>query len=92
MAGKIKDRPRKIGELSKKWQTGNVCVSENIKSAVEFIAEYRRVTIQEIAHTTGIAATQVYQIIYSHLNMSKLTSRWAPHFLTEAQKKAIMEA
>ena len=57
--------------------------SENINSVEELIEEDSRVTIHEIAHTTGIAATQVDQIIHCHLNMSKLTARWVPYFPTE---------
>lgn len=49
-------------------------------------------TIHEIAYTTGIAATQVHEIIHCHLNMSKLSTRWVQRLLSKTQKKARMEA
>ena len=66
--------------------------AENIETVEELIEKDRRVTIHEIACSTGIAATQVHEIIHRHLHMSKLTARWIPRLLTETQKNARMEA
>lgn len=66
--------------------------SETVKSVEKLIEEGRRVNIHEIAYTTGIAATQVHEIIHCHLNMSKLSARWVPRLLSETQTKARMAA
>lgn len=66
--------------------------AENVETVEELIEKDRRVTIHEIACSTGIAATQVHEIIHRHLHMSKLTARWIPRLLTETQKNARMEA
>ena len=45
-----------------------------------------------MACKTGIAATQIHEIINSQLQMSKLTARWVPRLLSAAQKDVRVKA
>ena len=94
MASTIQHRPWKFGEWSEEWEAVNVSDRRKTSKLLSncMIEKDRRVTIHEIACSTGIAATQVHEIIHRHLDMSKLAARWIPRLLTETQKNARMEA
>lgn len=66
----------------------SVVLPENIDAVRELIMEDRHVTYHEIEATLGISSTSVYKILHEHLAVKKICSRWIPHNLTEAQKKA----
>jgi len=48
----------------------------------------RHVTCREIAASLGISFTSIHSILHEHLAVKKDCSRWTPHNLTSAQKKA----
>ena len=65
---------------------------ENVRRVEEIVLGDRRVTIREVTCKTGIAATQIHEIINSQLQMSKLTARWVPRLLSAAQKDVRVKA
>lgn len=61
---------------------------ENIEAVRQLILTDRHVTYREIEASLGIHATSIHSILHEHLAVRKLVSRWIPHNLTIAQKKA----
>ena len=65
-----------------------VVVPENIDAVRELIMQDRHVTYREIEASLGISSTSIHSILHGHLAVKKVCSRWIPHNLTVAQKKA----
>ena len=63
-------------------------VPENIDAVRELIMQDRHVTHRDIEASLGISSTSVHSILHGHLAVKKVCSRWIPHNLTVAQKKA----
>ena len=63
-------------------------VPETIDAVRRMIEEDRHITYREIEPCLGIGASSAYQILHEHLAVKKICSRWIPHNLTIAQKKA----
>lgn len=65
------------------------CVTEETVALVaDVVNKNRRVTVREIAVSTGISSTrQVHEILRQRLQMRKLTARWVPRLLTDSQKR-----
>lgn len=61
---------------------------ENIDAVRELIKQDRHVTYLEIQACLNISSTSVHSILHDHLAVRKVCSRWIPHNLTIAQKKA----
>ncbi len=66
----------------------SVVVPKNIDAVRERIKEDRHVTYREIEAYLGISMTSINKILHDHLNVKEICSRWIPHNLTNAQKKA----
>jgi histone-lysine N-methyltransferase SETMAR len=64
---------------------------ENVERVRELVEADGRMKAHEIAHEVGIAKTQVLQILHTHLGLSKLSARWVPRMLTNAQKQERVE-
>jgi histone-lysine N-methyltransferase SETMAR len=64
---------------------------ENIARARELVDADHRIKAHQIAHELGIAKTQVLTILHNHLGLSKLSARWVPRILTNAQKQVRLE-
>ena len=62
-------------------------VPENIDAVCKMIEQDRHVTYCEIEASLSSSSTSIYVILYEHLAVRKLCSRWIPHNLTIAQKK-----
>ncbi|XP_055316153.1 histone-lysine N-methyltransferase SETMAR-like [Sitodiplosis mosellana] len=63
-------------------------VPENIDAVRELIMLDRHVTYREIEASLGISMKSIGRILHDHLAVKKICSRWIPHNLTNAQKKA----
>ena len=77
--------------LSDEFREGrpkSAVVSENIDAVCEMIKQDRHVTYCEIEASLSISSTSIYAILHEHLAVRKLCSRWIPHNVTIAQKKA----
>ena len=77
--------------LTDKFREGrpkSVVVPENIDAVEKMIREDRHVTYREIEATLGISMTSIHKILHEHLAVKKICSRWIPHNLKDAQKKA----
>lgn len=77
--------------LSDEYREGrpkSVVVAENIDAVKNLIMIDRHVTYREIEATLGISMTSINKILHEHLAVKKICSRWIPHNLTIAQKKA----
>lgn len=66
----------------------SVVIPENIDAVRELIMQDRHVTYREIEACLGISSTRIHSILHEHLAVKKICSRWIPHNLTIAQKKA----
>ena len=54
----------------------------------QLILQDRHVACREIGTTLGISETSIHSILHEHLTVKKIGSRWIPHNLSIAQKKA----
>lgn len=51
---------------------------KNVEKKCDLVLSDRRLTIQEIADTTGISIGQAHHIIRTQLLCSKVSARWVP--------------
>jgi hypothetical protein len=63
----------------------------SVKLVVEFHAQDRRATCEEISRATGISPTSVFHILTNNLQNRKICARWVPHCLTAEQKQKCLE-
>ena len=54
----------------------------------QLILQDRHVIYREIEITLGVRGTSIHSILHEHLTVKKICSRWIPHNLSIAQKKA----
>lgn len=66
----------------------SVVVPQNIDAVRELIMQDRHVTYCEIEASLHISSTSIHSILHEHLVVKKICSRWIPHNLSIAQKKA----
>ena len=76
----IEDDPR-IG------QPVTATTANNIALVAEMCDSDLHITVEQLAGTLDLSTGSVHTILTKHLGMSKICSRWVPHFLTQAQKK-----
>ena len=74
----VEDDPRPGRPLS-------ASTDENVKKAVEFIAEDRRVSCEQVADHLGVSVSTAHHILTVKLNKRKIAAKWVPHILTEEQ-------
>ena len=77
--------------LQDKFREGcpkSAVVPETIDAVSQLILPDRYVTYHEIKTTLGIIGTSIHSILHGHLTVKKICSRWSPHNLSIAQKKA----
>ena len=81
----FEDEPR-VGRPS------SAVTPENIEAVRQLIKDDPHITYQQIQDTlqNGSAATK--SIFHDYLSLGKVTCRWVPHFLTEAQKQDCVDS
>ena len=79
---------RSLEDEGREGRPKTVVVPENIDAVRELIMQDRHVTYREIEASLGISSTSIHSILHGHLAVKKVCSRWIPHNLTVAQKKA----
>lgn len=79
---------RSLQDEFREGRPKSVVVPENIDAVCELIKQDRHVTYREIEASLGISMTSINKILHEHLAVKKICSRWIPHNLTNAQKKA----
>ncbi|GFU32720.1 hypothetical protein NPIL_182571 [Nephila pilipes] len=77
-----------IQDESRAGRPKSVVVPEKINAVRELIKQDRHVTYREIEASLDISMTSINKILHEHLSVKKICSRWIPHNLTNAQKKA----
>ncbi|GFU36548.1 uncharacterized protein NPIL_180281 [Nephila pilipes] len=77
-----------IQDESRAGRPKSVVVPEKINAVRELIKQDRHVTYREIEAFLDISMTSINKILHEHLSVKKICSRWIPHNLTNAQKKA----
>ena len=60
---------------------------ENVSKVKEVIKRDARYTVRDLAKIVGISLSSVHFILKKILHVRKITARWVPHLLTDAQKK-----
>ena len=65
-----------------------VIVPETTDVMRQLILQDRYVTYREIETILGISRTSIHSILPEHFTVNKIYSRWIPHNLSIAQKKA----
>ena len=63
-------------------------VATNVGAVSEMIERDRHITYREIQASLGIDMKAIYTILYDHLSVRKLCSRWIPHNLIKAPKQS----
>lgn len=79
---------RSLRDESREGRPKTAVVPENIDAVRELIKEDRHVTYREIEASLGISPPAIHTILHDHLVVKKICSRWIPHNLTNAEKKA----
>ena len=59
----------------------------NIALEAEMCDSDQHIKVEQLAGTLDLSTGSVHTILPKHLGMSKVCSRWVPHFLTKAQKE-----
>lgn len=59
----------------------------NIAAVKAVVEQDARLSVKDIASSTGISEGSVQTILKKHLQLRKICARWVPHLLTEEQKK-----
>ncbi|GFS82437.1 putative DD34D transposase [Nephila pilipes] len=77
-----------IQDESRAGRPKSVVVPEKINAVRELIKQDRHVTYLEIEASLDISMISINKILHEHLSVKKICSRWIPHNLTNAQKKA----
>ena len=77
-----------LQDVFRKGRPKSVVVPEIIDAVGQLILQDRHVTYHEIEITLGISGTSIRSILHEHLTVKKICSRWIPHNLSIAQKKA----
>ncbi|XP_040581185.1 uncharacterized protein [Lepeophtheirus salmonis] len=62
-------------------------IPENIEKNLKIIMGSRKVKLQKIADNLKLSKGSVLTIIYEHLSIKKLFSKWMPCLLTPEQKQ-----
>ena len=65
----------------------SVTTPENINKVHDIVLQDRRIAIRDIVEETGFLYHSVHNILEKKLGMKKLTARWVPRMLTQAQKR-----
>ena len=63
----------------------------SVKLVVDFLAQDRRATCEEISEASGISPISVFHILTKYLEKRKICTRWVPHCLTAEQKPKGLE-
>jgi len=77
-----------LGDDPRTGRPVTVMTLENVKLVKKLVEMDPRMTYEMMEEETGLTAPILYSILHDHLKMSKVCSRWIPHFLNEDQKKA----
>jgi len=64
--------------------------TKNVQIVNDMLKEDRRLSIRNIAETTGIHATTVYRIVSGDLGMKKVSAHWVPRMLTDKEKQILL--
>lgn len=64
-----------------------VVTEQMIKKIENIVLSDRRVTVRFIAEEVKISIGSVQNILHDHLGMKKVSARWVPRMLTDAQKQ-----
>ena len=68
-------------------------ISEELVADVEkLVAEDGRVTISWIAERLHVSYSTIHRILHDHLNYRKLSARWVPRLLSDAQRAKRVES
>lgn len=65
----------------------DTCTPEIIEAVRKLIEKDPRIKAHELAAIVKLSKTSVLRILHDELNLSKLSARWIPRNLTEAQKR-----
>ena len=88
LAMKLHQGPVFIQDEFREGSPKSVVVPETIDVVRQLILQDRHVTYREIETTLGISGTSTHSILHEHSSVKKICSRWIPHNLSIAQKKA----
>ena len=64
---------------------------DNINAVEKMVQEDARVTYKDIQASLRIGSGRVANILHTYLRISKVSSRWVPHSLTDGQKVTRVE-
>lgn len=67
------------------------CTNSNIKIVSELIDENPYISYTEIEAETSLHPPTIHTIIHDHLKLRKLSSRWIPHNINDAQRQKRLE-
>ena len=84
------ERYKKSGEdVEDKHRCGRPitgCTRANIERIHKLVEENPHISLNYLEELTSLSHNLLHRIIHKHLKLRKLSSRWIPHDLTDAQK------
>lgn len=88
---RFKDGKMNISDSFRSGRPITETTPQNIALVDGLIKEDPHITYDQIEELTNLNHWVINKIIHEHLNLKKISSRWVPHFLTEAQKAKRLE-
>ena len=85
-AKRFQDSGDDKNDLSRAGRPITGCTVANIKQVEAIIDEDPHISLNDIEALTSLCRGTIVNIIHTHLNKRKLSSRWIPHLLTAEQK------
>ena len=74
-------------DAGRSGRPNEVVTPETIKKVHQIVFENHKLKLREISDTLKISYGSVYAILYEHLSIRKLLSKWVPRLLTVDQKR-----
>ncbi|KAJ8928317.1 hypothetical protein NQ314_019129 [Rhamnusium bicolor] len=83
---KFRNGRDKVENQSHKRRPATSVNEDNIQAVCELVESDRRITVTEIASEEDISVESVHTVILNTLGYRKISARWVPRLLSEAQK------
>ena len=83
----VRDGRMQVEDNPRSGRPVSVLTKENIDLVREIIDQDPHATYDDIVEETSLSRGTIGTIIYDHLKLNKVSSRWVPHELTPEQKE-----
>jgi histone-lysine N-methyltransferase SETMAR len=75
-----------VEDLPRAGRPSTAVTTDNATLVEKLVVEDPHATVEELAEATGLSAGSIHMILHEQLRMHKISSRWVPHALNNAQR------